>query len=167
MAGLEGRTSLGAAYDLTGRQTMVLRGAFGLFFDRPSANAAGTYGFLGGPPFTETATVRFGQLQTLGAGGLTTNAPPTINAHQYDAPLPASVQGNVGVQMALPWKTTVDVWSSGQHSYDTIETLNINAIDIGAAFLPSTQDPTAAANPTPGAASLVSTNPDLPGRSKA
>ena len=117
---------------------------------------------FGWTPFTETATVRFGQLQALGAPGLTTNAPPTINAHQYDAPLPASVQGNVGIQMAVPWwKTTVDVLSLGQHSYDTIETLNINAIDMGAAFLPSTQDPTAAANPTPGAASLVATNPDL------
>ena len=151
----------GAAYDLTGKQTMVLRGAVGLFFDRPSANDAGTYGFLGGPPFTQTATVRYGQLQTLGAAGLTTNAPPTINAHQYDAPLPASVQGNVGLQMALPWKTTIDVSYSGQHSFDTIQTLNINAIDMGAAFLPSTQDPTVPANPTPGAASLVSTNPDL------
>ncbi len=151
----------GVAYDLTGEQNIVLRGGVGLFYDRPSANAAGTYAFLGGPPFSDTATVRYGQLQTLGTAGLTTNAPPTINAHQYDAPLPASVQGNAGVQMVLPWSTTLDVSYAGQHSYNTIQSVNVNALDIGAAFRPSNQDPTAPPNATPGAASLVATNPSV------
>ncbi len=78
----------GLAYDLDGQQKMVFRGGVGLFYDRPSANAAGTYGFLGGPPFTATSTVRFSQLQTLGTAGLTTNAPPTLNAHQVRCATP-------------------------------------------------------------------------------
>jgi hypothetical protein len=32
----------GFAWDMTGRQTLVLRGGSGLYYDRPSANAAGT-----------------------------------------------------------------------------------------------------------------------------
>ena len=34
----------------------------------------------------------------------------------------------------------------GQHSYNTLDSGNINAVDFGAAFLPSNQDPTLAAN---------------------
>jgi hypothetical protein len=56
---------------------------------------------------------------------------------------------------------TIDVEYVGQHSFNTIQSVNLNSIDLGAAFLTSTQDPTAAPNPTPGAASLVSTNVDL------
>jgi hypothetical protein len=63
--------------------------------------------------------------------------------------------------MVLPWATTLDVGYVGQHSYNTIQNVNLNSIDIGTAFLASSQDPTAAPNPIPGAASLAATNPDL------
>jgi hypothetical protein len=151
----------GLAYDVDGSQRLILRGSFGVFYDRPSANAAGTYNMIGNPPITQTATVRYGQLQTLGSTGLSTVAAPSIQANQYESPLPASVQFNAGVQMVLPWAMRLDASYVGQHAYNQIESVNLNAIDFGTAFLPDAQDPTAAPNATPGAASFAATNQDL------
>ena len=61
-------------------------------------------------------TVRYGQLQTLGSG-LTTQTPPALNVFEYDSELPASIQWNGGVQMALPWAMALDVSYVGQHQY--------------------------------------------------
>ena len=55
------------AYDLSGRQTFVLRGGVGLFFDRPDGNAI--FPQVQNPPTYKNITVRYGTLQTLGAVG--------------------------------------------------------------------------------------------------
>ena len=152
---------VGVAYDLTGEQRFVIRGSTGLYYDRPSANAAGTYAAIGNPPISESVTVRNGQLQSLGTAGLSTLTPSALRVIQYDSPLPTSAQWNVGAQMLLPWDTTADVSYVGQHSYNTIDMINLNTIDLGTAFLESTRDPSAAASAVPGAASYASTSPDL------
>ena len=59
-----------------------------------------------------------------------------------DFPLPSSTQWNTGVQLRLPWSAALDVAYTGQHSYGFPQASNINAIDIGTAFLTSNQDPT-------------------------
>jgi len=135
----------GMAYDLTGQQRAVLRGGVGVYYDRPSSTT-----FSGGvtnPPTSSTITVQYSQLQSLGNTGLTTQGAPTLNAFPRDINLPTSVQWNSGVQTALPWATSLDVSYVGQHSYDTFNAVNLNAIDFGVAFLPESQDPTV----TPGA----------------
>ena len=53
--------------------------------------------------------------------------------------------------MMLPWAVSLDVSYVGQHSSHGVQTLNLNAIDFGAAFLPQNQDPTLPASTTPGA----------------
>ena len=76
---------------------------------------------------------------------------------QYDAKVPASWQWQFGAQMALPWASSLDVSYVGNHGYDRLgglqggTTVNLNAVDIGAAFLPQNQDPTLGASATPGA----------------
>ena len=69
----------GAAYDLTGRQQLILRGGAGLFYDRPSGNSI--YPQVQNPPTIRNLTVRYGELQTL-ASGLQTEAAPTLNVFQ-------------------------------------------------------------------------------------
>ena len=64
----------GAAYDVRGNQKFVVRGAFGLFYDRPEGNSV--FNQISNPPFSEAATVRYGQLQALGAS-TATQTPPT------------------------------------------------------------------------------------------
>ena len=83
---------------------------------------------------------------------------PELVTFQYDAKVPASWQWQVGVQMALPWASSLDVSYVGNHGYNRLgglqggNAVNLNAVDIGAAYLPQNQDPTiAAASTVPGA----------------
>jgi hypothetical protein len=140
----------GMAFDLTGQQKVILRGGLGLFYDRPFGNSV--ISMAGNPPSSRLVTVRYGQLQSLGAGGLTTQGPPGLNTIQYDAKLPSSTQWSAGVQVAGPWATTYDVEWVGQHSFNTVRTVNINAVDFGTAFLPQYQDPTLVSATAGGAA---------------
>jgi hypothetical protein len=142
----------GMAYDLTGSQRMVLRGGAGLFFDRPSGNAVFTQ--VLNPPARRSVTLRFGQLQTLGAGGLATEAPSSLSVYEYDSPLPSSTQWNAGVQIALPWASVVDIEYAGQHGFNIVEGINLNAVDFGTAYLPEFQDRTLATTATPGATAV-------------
>ncbi len=143
----------GMAYDVTGRQKMVLRGGAGLFFDRPSGNSI--YSQVQNPPTYTSVTVRNAQLQTLASGGLTISGAPALNVFEYAGNLPSSTQWNGGLQMALPWSSALDVEYVGQHSFNTLDGVDINAIDFGAAFLPQNQDLTLQPNATPGAMAVA------------
>ena len=150
----------GVAYDVSGKQSLVLRGAWGLYFDRPRPGDA--QALVGNPPGgSRIITIRYGQLQSLDKGGLSTVSPPGITVFQYDAKLPTSMQFSGGAQMMLPWSTSLDVSYVGLHSWNDQQPWNINSIDLGTAFLPASQDLTLAASTTPGATSYAATNPDL------
>jgi carboxypeptidase family protein/TonB-dependent receptor-like protein len=141
----------GFAYDLTGRQAMVVRGGVGIFFDRPDGDSI--YYQSQNPPTSTNQTVRNGLLQNLGtSGAAASSGVPTIINYRYDNPnLPTSLQWNTGVQMTLPWSSSLDIAYVGQHSYHVLNAfqsntaVNINSIDLGAAFLSRNQDPTRSA----------------------
>ena len=148
----------GMAYDVTGQQRTVLRGGIGLFFDRPSGNSI--YSQVQNPPTYTSVTVRNATLQTLGTG-LAISGAPSLNVFEYAGNLPSSTQWNTGLQMTLPWSSAVDIEYVGQHSYNSLEGVDINAIDFGTAFQSSTIDPSLAPNATPGATSYAASNPDI------
>src|SRR4051812_44122066 len=137
--GLAFAPRFGGAYDLFGDQSTILRGGLGIFYDRPFGNSV--ISMPGNPPASRLVTARYAQLQTLGSAGLTTQGAPGLNTIDYDANLPASFQFSSGIQRALPWATVIDFEWVGQHSYDTVRTVNINLVDFGAAFLPQNQNP--------------------------
>jgi hypothetical protein len=143
----------GAAYDLTGGQKLIVRGGAGLFYDRPFTTALS--GGVNNPPTSSIVTAQFSTLQTLRGAGLSIQGAPSLTAVNYDSKIPASAQWNVGMQAALPWATTVDFSYVGQHGYDLLQQVNINAIDFGSTFLPQNQDPTLAASTTPGATAVT------------
>jgi len=149
---------VGAAWDISGKQTFIVRGGGGLFFDRPPASP-NVYDTSQNPPYTRNVALRYGKLQDLGSTGLQTEAPPALAIWEYDMPLPSSVQWNVGSQIAIGYGAVLDVSYTGQHSYSTISGVNINNIDLGSAYLSKFADPTQA-NPTP-ANSYVSSQPNL------
>lgn len=144
----------GAAYDLTGGQQVVLRGGIGLFHDRPAGDTA--YSQVGNPPVSTSRTVRYGLLQDL-SSALEALGPPQINAvWPYEGDVPSSLQWNAGVQMALPWASSLDLSYVGQHGFNLLREVrgqlpvDINAVDFGAAFRPENQDPTLASTGFPG-----------------
>ncbi len=145
----------GIAYDLTGQQRMVLRGGIGLFHDRPAGDTM--YSQVGNPGFSTSRTVRYAQLQQL-SSGLEVQGPPQLTSvWPYEADVPSSTQWNAGVQMTLPWASTVDVSYVGQRGFNQLreirgqDQVDINAVDLGAAFLVENQDRTLPASNTPGA----------------
>ena len=150
----------GFAYDVTGSQSLVLRGGVGLYFDRPDGNTV--FSIPGNPPMATARDLRNGSLTTLGAG-LAPEPVPSLVVFQNEAKVPASWQYQAGLQMALPWASSLDVSYVGNHGYDRLggfqggTTVNLNAIDFGAALLPQNQDPTLGTSAVPGATAL-STN---------
>src|SRR5439155_17243407 len=146
----------GMAYDLTGTQTFVLRGGAGLFYDRPDGNTV--FSIPGNPPISTAQDLRNGQLSTLGTG-LASVGVPSMITFQYNAQLPSSWQWQGGVQIALPWAAMVDISYVGNHGFNRLRAfqggangaVDLNAVDIGAAYLPQNQDPTLGTSSVPGA----------------
>jgi len=146
----------GMAYDIKGNQTMVFRAGGGLFFDRPDGNTV--FSIPGNPPISTSQDLRNGQLQTLGTG-LSSQGVPALITFQYNAAIPSSWQWQTGMQFALPYSTMLDVAYVGNHGFNRLRAfqggaggaVDLNAVDIGAAYLPQNQDPTLAPSTVPGA----------------
>src|SRR5436190_2563849 len=151
----------GMAYDLTGNQTFVFRGGGGLFFDRPDGNTV--FSIPGNPPISTSQDLRNGQLQTLGQG-LSSVGVPALITFQYNAQVPSSWQWQGGVQIALPWAAMLDISYVGNHGFNRLRAfqggangaVDLNAVDIGAAYLPQNQDPTLGPATVPGACAYTS-----------
>jgi hypothetical protein len=151
----------GFAYDLTGNQDWVIRGGGGLFYDRPDGNTV--FSIPGNPPIATAQDLRNGQLATLGQG-LSPQPVPTLITFQYDAKVPAQWQWQLGVQKALPWAMVADVTYVGNRGSNRLggfqggTRVNLNAVDIGAAYLPQYQDPTRGTQAVPGAGAYQQPN---------
>jgi hypothetical protein len=144
----------GAAYDLRGDQTFVLRGAVGLFFDRPDGNTV--FSTVANPPVASGSSQQWGVLQDIGTGRNAFAPVPTVRVYQYDAKLPSDVQWTVGVQRALPFASALDVSYVGHHAFNALGgpqgfgAVDLNAIDLGTTLRAAGQDPTqAGAQPLP------------------
>ena len=142
----------GIAYDVTGTQQFVVRGGVGLFYDRPDGNTI--FSIPTNPPITTSQDLRYGQLQNLGSG-LSPVGVPAMRTFQYDAKVPSSTQWNAGIQMAMPWAMSLDVSYVGQHAFNRLAVVNLNQVNLGAAYLPENQDPTRPASNIPGANALT------------
>ena len=57
-----------------------------------------------------------------GAAGCRPSAPAQLPIFQYDSKLPTTLQWNTGVQMTLPWSSSLDVSYVGQHGYNLLQT---------------------------------------------
>ena len=154
---------IGAAYDVTGTQRIVLRGSVGVFYDRLQGDSI--FGQIGNPPTGQGSTVVNSTLQQVAQGTAGVQPPPVMLIYDYDAKIGASTSWNGGVQMVLPWSSALDVSYVGTHNYNSVsfgsisvpannDPMDLNAPDIGTAYLPQYQDPTAPASTIPGARAL-------------
>ena len=131
---------IGAAYDITGKQSLVARGAFGIFYDRPQGNQV--FDLVTNPPGMQVSTLNWGLASEIGGGAVALNSPVGLNPNQYDWKLPTVYQWNLGLQMRLPAQFTLDVAYVGSESKNLLQFRNLNAINYGAAYNAANFDPT-------------------------
>ncbi len=146
---------VGVVYDLTGRGEMIVRGGWGIFYDRPQGNMV--FDMISNAPGVLNSSVQWGRLQDLSTGGASGADPnPTLglNPTAFDFEPPRVTQWNVGIQRKLFGNFMYDIAYVGSKSDDLLRQVQINAVPRGATFAPQNQDPTRAPSATPGATAL-------------
>jgi len=145
---------MGLTYDVSGNQSMILRGGFGIFYDRPQGNQV--FDMISNAPGVLVSNVQWGRLQDLTTGATGTDPFPTLSLSPsgFNFIPPKTYQWNVGVQRKLFETLILDVAYVGSKSTDLLRQSQINSVPAGAKFLPQNQDPTRAPSAIPGATAL-------------
>jgi hypothetical protein len=143
---------VGFVYDLTGHAETIIRGGWGIFFDRPQGNQV--FDMIANAPGVLSSTLQWGTLQALSSAGGDPNPTLGMNPSAYDFIPPQVMQWNLGVQRKLFKNFMYDVAYVGSKSDDLLRQVQINAVPRGAAFAAANQDPTRAPSATPGATAL-------------
>jgi hypothetical protein len=129
----------GFAYDISGEQKLIVRGAFGIFYDRPQGNQV--FDLITNPPGLQSTTLQWGLAKDISPTGAL-YSPVGLNPNVFEWKTPVVYQWNVGVQYQLPANFVLDVSYVGSESRDLLQQRQINALPYGTAYLPSSQDPT-------------------------
>jgi hypothetical protein len=143
---------VGAVYDLSGEGRTIVRGGFGIFYDRPQGNIV--FDLSANAPGVLNSRVDWGRLQDLSSVGNDPFPTLSLNPSAYDFKPPRVDQWNVGVQHKLTEELILDVAYVGSRSTDLVRQLQINAVPFGATFLPQNQDPTLVPSAIPGNSAL-------------
>ncbi len=130
---------VGVAYDVTGEQKIVVRGAFAVLFDRPQGNQV--FDLINNPPGTQSPTLNWGMVKDV-VGSTPLYSPLGIQANTYEWKLPTVYQWNAGLQWKLPNELTLDVAYVGSKSDNLLQFRNLNAIPYGTTYQAQNQDPT-------------------------
>ena len=131
---------IGAVYDLTGTGDTIVRGGWGIFYDRPQGNMV--FDMIANAPGVLNSTLQFGQLQSLTTASGDPNPTLSLNPTAFDFKPPKVTQWNAGIQHKL-WKDVIlDVAYVGSSSTDLLRQVQINALPFGATFQAQNQDPT-------------------------
>ncbi|HKX31327.1 MAG TPA: TonB-dependent receptor [Blastocatellia bacterium] len=143
--GLQYGPRIGVAFDVTGKQNLVVRGGAGIYYDRFQGNE--TFDMLTNPPTTLAPTLVNGRIDDINPSNVVF-APFDLNAFSFEGKIPTVYSFSLGVQAKLPADLLLDVAYVGSLSRHLLQRLNLNAVPYGATFMAENQDPTkAAANP--------------------
>ena len=134
---------LGVVYDLTGRGQTIVRGGWGIFYDRPQGNMV--FDMISNAPGVLNSRIDFGLLQSsVTSGGSDPFATLGLNPTVFDFKPPRVQQWNIGFQHKLPAQMIFDIAYVGSESTDLLRQVQINAVPFGATLQPQNQDPTRA-----------------------
>jgi hypothetical protein len=143
---------VGAVYDLTGKGETILRGGFGIFYDRPQGNMV--FDMISNAPGVLNSRLDWGRLQDLTSAGGDPNPTLSLSPTAFGFKPPRTNQWNVGVQHKLIEELILDVAYVGSTSSDLLRQVQINALPFGATFQAQNQDPTRVPSAIPGGTAL-------------
>jgi len=146
---------LGFAWDVFGNHKTVVRGGFGLAFDRYRSDVSGSG--AANPPYAFNPVLNFGYLQDIQSGGSGALSPSSIFGVDRKGDWGGVYSYSVSVQRELFKDTVIDVGYVGSQSRHLPRTSNLNSIAYGTTFKASAQDPTRYANGI-----IPATEPGLP-----
>jgi hypothetical protein len=144
---------VGVVYDLTGRGQTIVRGGWGIFYDRPQGNMV--FDMISNAPGVLNSRIDFGLLQSsVSSGGSDPFATLGLNPTDFNFKPPRVQQWNIGFQHKLPAQMIFDIAYVGSESTDLLRQVQINAVPFGATLQPQNQDPTRTPAATLGSSAL-------------
>lgn len=131
----------GFAYQPTKNNDTVIRGGFGISYDRVQGNVIMTQ--ITNPPTINTVRLLYGSLNDV-AGGLNIASPPNVVGYARQGNVPSVYSFNFGIQRNIGFGTVIDVAYVGTLSRHLLQQRNLNAIPYLTTFQASAQDATRA-----------------------
>lgn len=119
---------VGFSYDITGRQKTVLRGGYGMFYERVQGNFI--FSEINNPPFVRQVTIYTANIENP-SGGTTRSFPSTVTSFDPGVKLPTVQNYSLGVQHRLAKDTMLDVAFVGSNSWHLYRNVNLNQLPVG------------------------------------
>lgn len=122
---------LGFAYDVSGNGKTAIRGSFGTFYSRPTANLI--TGQRGAPPTVYTPVVYYTNINQIPQAAASAAIAPTIATTSYeDKKIERSHQFNLTIQRDIGFGTVIDLAYVGTFNRHAMANVELNPVPLGA-----------------------------------
>jgi hypothetical protein len=120
---------IGFAYDITGKQNTVIRGGYGLFYERIQGNFV--FGRVNNPPFIQESQVFTASIDNP-RGGSQRPVPSTVSSYDIDVKIPTVNNFSLGIQHKLSPTMMIDAAFVGSAGWNQYRQVNLNQLLPGA-----------------------------------